>query len=82
MPKQSSAQKKKIEKVMNEYKEGTLKSGKDGKGGKAKSRKQAIAIAMHEADIPKKGDKKKSSSKDKTKKKKNADKKSTKSKKS
>lgn len=82
MPKQSSAQKKKIEKVMHEYKEGTLKSGKDGKGGKVKNRKQAIAIAMHEADIPKQGEKKKSSSKDKSKKKKDAGKKSTKSKKS
>ncbi|SEP93230.1 DUF6496 domain-containing protein [Nitrosomonas ureae] len=82
MPKQSSAQKKKVEKVMHEYKEGTLKSGKDGKGGKVKSRKQAIAIAMHEADIPKRGDKKKSSSNDTSKKKKSAGKKSAKSKKS
>jgi hypothetical protein len=48
--------KAKIEKVMGEYKEGTLQSGK---GGKVKSRKQAVAIALSEArssgaKIPKK----------------------------
>lgn len=42
MPKKS-----KVEKVMHEYKEGTLHSGK--KGPKVKSRKQAIAIALSEA---------------------------------
>jgi hypothetical protein len=60
MPKETPAQKRKVKRVMGEHKHGTLKSGKDGKGGKVKSRKQAIAIAMHEAGIPKK---KKSSSK-------------------
>ena len=40
---------KKIEKVMHEFKEGTLKSGKDGKGGKVTDRKRAIAIALSEA---------------------------------
>ena len=35
----------KIEEVMHEFKTGTLKSGKDGKGGKVKSRKQAIGIS-------------------------------------
>jgi hypothetical protein len=39
----------KIEKVMHEFKEGSLKSGKNGKGGKVKSRKQAIAIGISEA---------------------------------
>ena len=39
----------KIEKVMQEFKEGSLKSGKNGKGGKVKSRKQAIAIGISEA---------------------------------
>ena len=39
----------KIEEVMHEFKEGTLKSGKDGSGGKVKSRKQAIAIGISEA---------------------------------
>ena len=38
--------KKKIHKVMSEYKEGDLKSGS---GGKVKSRKQAVAIALSEA---------------------------------
>jgi hypothetical protein len=39
-------QKKKVEKVMHEYKHHALKSGT---GKKVKSRKQAIAIAMHES---------------------------------
>ena len=34
---------------MHEYKHGELKSGPGGKGGKVKSRKQAIAIALHES---------------------------------
>ena len=38
---------KKVGKVMGEYKEGTLHSGKSGKV--VKSRDQAIAIAMAEA---------------------------------
>ncbi len=38
----------KIEKVMHEFKEGTLKSGSK-KGPKVQSRKQAIAIALSEA---------------------------------
>ena len=39
-----------IEKVMHEFKEGTLKSGKNGVNGKVTNRKQAIAIALSEAD--------------------------------
>jgi hypothetical protein len=39
----------KIETVMHEFKHGDLKSGKGGKGGKVKSRKQAIAIGLSEA---------------------------------
>ena len=44
-------QQKKVEKVMHEHKPGTLKSGS---GKKVKSRKQAIAIAMHESGQSKK----------------------------
>ena len=40
---------KKVEKAMHERKKGTLKSGRGGKGGKVKSRKQAIAIGLSEA---------------------------------
>jgi len=54
MDKESPKQKRKVERVMHEYKEGDLKSGS---GGKVRSRKQAVAIAMHEAHIPKKGSK-------------------------
>lgn len=39
----------KIETVMHEFKEGKLKSGKEGIGGIVKSRKQAIAIGISEA---------------------------------
>lgn len=38
-----------VKKVMDEYKRGQLKSGRGGKGGKVKSRKQAIAIGLSEA---------------------------------
>jgi len=48
---------KKIGKVMREYKEGTLHSGKGGPV--VKSRKQAVAIALSEAGMAKKGKKKK-----------------------
>jgi hypothetical protein len=44
--------KKKVRKVMKEYKEGKLKSGS---GAKVKSRKQAVAIAMSESGQAKKG---------------------------
>ena len=43
----------KMEKVMHEYKEGKLHSGSK-KGPNVKSRKQAIAIAMHESGQSKK----------------------------
>jgi hypothetical protein len=45
--KYSKAASKKVETVMKERKEGTLKSGRSGK--KVKSRKQAIAIGLSEA---------------------------------
>ncbi len=49
MARYSKAAQKKVGEVMEEFKEGTLKSGKDGIGGKVKSRKQAIAIGISEA---------------------------------
>jgi hypothetical protein len=48
--------KNKMKKVMGEYKEGTLHSGKGGPV--VKSRDQAIAIAMSEANKAKKKSKK------------------------
>lgn len=48
---------KKVEKVMREYKGGTLHSGKSGPV--VKSRKQAIAIALSEAGMARKKRKKK-----------------------
>lgn len=47
---------KKVGKVMGEYKEGTLHSGKGGPV--VKSKKQAVAIALSEAGIAKKKAKK------------------------
>lgn len=38
-----------VERAMRRRKKGTLRSGKGGKGGKVKSRKQAIAIGLSEA---------------------------------
>ena len=54
--KKAGAGEEKVHKVMSEYKHGSLKSGS---GGKVKSRKQAVAIALSEArssgvSIPKK----------------------------
>ena len=47
-----SAKQAKVHKVMREYKEGTLHSGKGGPV--VKSRDQAIAIALSEAKMRKK----------------------------
>ncbi len=49
MPAATERQKRTTGRVMHEFKHGELKSGPAGKGGKVKSRKQAIAIALHEA---------------------------------
>jgi PHP family Zn ribbon phosphoesterase len=49
MAKYSKKAQDKIAEVMHEFKEGKLKSGPGGKGGKVKSRKQAIAIGISEA---------------------------------
>ena len=38
-----------VESEMRGYKRGTAKSGRGGKGGKVKSRQQAIAIGLAEA---------------------------------
>jgi hypothetical protein len=40
---------KSVKSAMHRKKKGTLKSGKGGKGGTVKSRKQAIAIGLSEA---------------------------------
>ena len=49
-----TARQRRIEgRVMHEFKHGELKSGKAGKAGKVKSRKQAIAIALNEAGASK-----------------------------
>ena len=56
-PKTKSAKQAKVSKVMGEYKSGTLHAGRNPKGPKkaplARSRKQAIAIAMSEAGMKK-----------------------------
>ena len=40
---------KSVRSAMRRKKHGTLRSGKSGKGGRVKSRKQAIAIGLSEA---------------------------------
>jgi hypothetical protein len=49
MAKATPRQRRTEGRVMHEFKHGELKSGPGGKGGKVKNRKQAIAIALHEA---------------------------------
>jgi hypothetical protein len=53
MAKESMAQRKTTGRVMHAFAHGELKSGRARKGGKVKSRKQAIAIALHEAGASK-----------------------------
>jgi hypothetical protein len=59
MPKESPKQMKVVGRVMHEFAHGELKSGPEGKAGKVKNRKQAIAIALHEAGASKYDSKKK-----------------------
>jgi hypothetical protein len=47
--KYSRSASKDVEREMKKFNRGTLKSGKGGKGGKVKTRKQAIAIGLSEA---------------------------------
>ena len=47
--KYSKSSGKDVEGEMRRYKKGTAKSGPGGKGGKVKSRKQAIAIGLSKA---------------------------------
>jgi hypothetical protein len=49
----SPSQRKTAGRVMHEFKHGELKSGPRGKGGKVKSRRQAIAIALKESGASK-----------------------------
>ena len=47
--KYSRSASKDVKRAVERYKKGKLKSGKGGKAGKVKSRKQAIAIGLSEA---------------------------------
>ena len=49
MARYGKAASKSVESAVRREKKGTLKSGKGGKGGVVKSRKQAIAIGLSEA---------------------------------
>lgn len=66
MARYSESASKDVESAMHRRKTGTLKSGPGGKGGKVRSRKQAIAIGLSEArakgkKVPKKKSGKKKS---------------------
>jgi hypothetical protein len=59
---------KDVESEVRRYKKGTAKSGRGGKGGRVKSRKQAIAIGLSKArkkgkKVPKKAAKRKTAKK-------------------
>lgn len=68
MARYSKSASKDVKRAVKKKKKGTLKRGKGGKGGKVKSRKQAIAIGLSEAR--KKGKKAPKKAKKKTRKKK------------
>jgi uncharacterized protein DUF6496 len=47
--KYSKGASREVKNEMHRYKRGTAKSGRGGRGGRVKSRKQAIAIALSKA---------------------------------
>lgn len=49
MAKYGKAAGKSVKSAMHREKKGTLRSGKGGKGGKVRTRKQAIAMGLSEA---------------------------------
>jgi len=49
MARYGPSSKKRVASAMRRRKHGTLRSGKSGKGGRVRSRKQAIAIGLSEA---------------------------------
>jgi len=49
MPQYGRAASRRVKSAMRRRKSGTLRSGRGGKGGRVKSRKQAIAIGLSEA---------------------------------
>lgn len=49
MARYGKAAQKSVRSAMRRRKRGTLRSGRHGKGGRVKSRKQAIAIGLSEA---------------------------------
>ena len=49
MARYGKAASRRVESAMRRRKRGTLRSGKGGRGGRVKSRKQAIAIGLSEA---------------------------------
>jgi hypothetical protein len=49
MPRYGKAASKSVEEALQKEKQGRLRSGKGGKGGKVTSREQAIAIGLSEA---------------------------------
>jgi hypothetical protein len=49
MPRYGRGAQKSVRSAMRRRKRGTLRSGKSGKGGRVKNRKQAIAIGLSEA---------------------------------
>jgi len=71
MARYSKSAGKDVKRAMHKRKKGSLKSGKGGKGGTVKSRKQAIAIGLSEArqkgkTVPKRKSSEKKSAKKKS----------------